>query len=484
MQALLKRRGIVHDFETRVQRPDGTVLWLEHNAQAIRDANGQVLCYEGSLRDITERKQAEEILQRRNRELALFNQVGQTLTATLDLRQILEQVLRTVTHTIGADGSSIWLRDEQHEGGLICRAASHPGHDKALLNMRLQPGQGIAGWVAQTGQGACVACAPNDPRFANTVDAQTGFHTSSLLAAPLRVRETVIGVLEVVNKLNGNFDAGDVALVETLATWAAIAIDNAQLVEALRQRTLELQARNEELDAFAHTVAHDLKNPLSLVLGYSELLEHDFATLTEAEQQRCLQTVLQCSIKMHNIVDELLLLSEARKAEVKRRPLDMASIVAEAQRRLKRMAEEYNAEINSPPASMWPVAMGHAPWIEQVWVNYISNALKYGGQPPRVELGADAESDGMVRFWVRDNGPGLTPQAQARLFTPFTRLAEVRATGYGLGLSIVQRIVEKLGGQVGAESQVGQGSVFSFTLPAAPQTPTQVPSSAPAAATC
>jgi len=484
MQALLKRRGIVHDFETRVQRPGGTVLWLEHNAQAIRDANGQVLCYEGSLRDITERKQAEEILQRRNRELALFNQVGQTLTATLDLHQILEQVLRTVTQTIGADGSSIWLRDEQHEGGLICRAASHPGHDRALINMRLEPGQGIAGWVAQTGQRACVGCAPDDPRFANTVDAQTGFHTLSLLAAPLRVRETVIGVLEVVNKLNGDFDASDVTLVETLATWAAIAIDNAQLFEALRQRTVELQARNEELDAFAHTVAHDLKNPLSLVLGYSELLEHDFATLTEAEQQRCLQTVLQCSVKMHNIVDELLLLSEARKAEVKHRPLDMASIVAEAQRRLRRMAEEYHAEMNSPPASTWPVAMGHAPWIEQVWVNYISNALKYGGRPPRVELGADAESDGMVRFWVRDNGPGLTPQAQARLFTPFTRLAEGRATGYGLGLSIVERIVEKLGGQVGAESQVGLGSVFSFTLPAAPHTPTQALSSTLAADNC
>jgi signal transduction histidine kinase len=219
------------------------------------------------------------------------------------------------------------------------------------------------------------------------------------------------------------------------------------------------------------------------VLGYSELLEHDFATLTEAEQQRCLQTVLQCSVKMHNIVDELLLLSEARKAEVKRRPLDMASIVAEAQRRLKRMAEEYNAEINSPPASMWPVAMGHAPWIEQVWVNYISNALKYGGRPPHVELGADAEPDGMVRFWVRDNGPGLTPQEQARLFTPFTRLAEVRVTGHGLGLSIVERIVEKLGGQVGAESQVGLGSVFSFTLPAAPHTPTQAPRSVSAADT-
>jgi signal transduction histidine kinase len=359
------------------------------------------------------------------------------------------------------------LWDEQHEGCLICRAASHPVPHQALINMRLQPGQGIAGWVAQNGQRVNVQYAPNDPRFAGAIDAKTGFRTQSLLATPLRVRETVIGVLEVVNKLGGEFDTNDCALIETLAAWAAIAIDNAQLVETLRQRTVELQERNEELDAFAHTVAHDLKNPLGLILNYSELMGHDFISLPEADQQRCLQTVLQCSFKIQNIVDELLLLSEARKAEAIHLPLDMASIVAEAQRRLLRTAEDYHAEMIIPPASAWPVAMGHTPWIEQVWVNYISNALKYGGRPPRVELGADPPSDGMVRFWVRDNGPGFTPEEQARLFTPFTRLAQMSAEGHGLGLSIVQRIVDKLGGQVSAESRVGQGSVFSFTLPAA-----------------
>jgi PAS domain S-box-containing protein len=467
--ALLESQGIVRNFETRVRRPDGTVLWLEHNAQAIRDAEGKVLYYDGTLEDITGRKQAEMALQRRNRDLAVFNQVGLTLAATLDLHQVLDQVLLAVTETIGAEGSSVWMWDELHEGCLVCRAASHPGPDEALINMRLQPGQGVAGWVAENGRSAIVPCAPNDPHFAGNIDAQTGFRTMSILAAPLRVREGIIGVVEVVNKLNGDFDASDDALIETLATWAAIAIDNARLIEVLRQRTVELQARNEELDAFAHTVAHDLKNPLGLILGYTELLEQDFSTFPEKQQQQCLQTILQSSTKMQNIVDELLLLSETRKVEVKHRPLDMASIVAEAQRRLSHMADEYQAEMIMPPASAWPAAMGHAPWVEQVWVNYISNALKYGGRPPHVELGAESQPDGMVRFWVRDNGPGLTPEAQARLFTPFTRLAQVNVAGHGLGLSIVQRIVEKLGGQASAESQIGQGSIFSFTLPAAPQ---------------
>jgi signal transduction histidine kinase len=122
--------------------------------------------------------------------------------------------------------------------------------------------------------------------------------------------------------------------------------------------------------------------------------------------------------------------------------------------------------------------------VEEVWANYISNAIKYGGRPPRVELGADqlppspsvstnpdAPSDGagQVRFWVRDNGDGLTEEEQAQLFVKFSRLdLRQRAEGHGLGLSIVQRIVKKLDGTVGVESRVGAGSTFYFTLPMAP----------------
>jgi len=115
----------------------------------------------------------------------------------------------------------------------------------------------------------------------------------------------------------------------------------------------------------------------------------------------------------------------------------------------------------------WPLAVGYGPWIEEVWANYINNAIKYGGEPPCVRLGATAQPDGTIRFWVSDNGAGLSEEEQARLFTPFTRLDQVRARGYGLGLSIVRRIMDRLGGEVGVESRDGEGSVFSFVLPAA-----------------
>jgi PAS domain S-box-containing protein len=240
-----------------------------------------------------------------------------------------------------------------------------------------------------------------------------------------------------------------------------------EMEDALRRRTLELQSRNEELDAFAHTVAHDLQNPLGLVVGFAELLEQEHGSMAAEQVSKSLHTIARNGRKMSSIIAELLLLSSVRRTDVGGAPLDMASIVREAQQRLAGMIEAEGAEIVLPDA--WPVAWGHAPWVEEVWVNYLSNAIWYGGRPPRVELGAEARTDGMISFWVRDNGPGIKPEEQARLFAPFTQLGQARGEGHGLGLSIVRRIVDKLGGQVWVESDglPGEGSVFAISLPSA-----------------
>jgi two-component system sensor histidine kinase/response regulator len=238
--------------------------------------------------------------------------------------------------------------------------------------------------------------------------------------------------------------------------------DYTHYMEDLQQQNRELQERVEELDAFAHTVAHDLKGSLGALRGFAIVLQEDYARLSTEQREECLDHLVRSAHKLNNVVDELLLLVEIRKTDVVLEPLHMAGIVAEARERLTPMIETSEVEIILP--AEWPLVEGHDSWVEEVWLNYLSNAIKYGGWPPRVELGADTQSDGMVRFWVRDNGRGLTLDEQARLFTPFTRLETMRADGHGLGLSVVQRIVDKLGGQIGIESAPGQGSTFSFTL--------------------
>lgn len=236
--------------------------------------------------------------------------------------------------------------------------------------------------------------------------------------------------------------------------------------EVLFERTAELEKRNEELDAYAHTVAHDLKAPLASVIGFSDLLDKRLDKIPADKLAYYCSIIAQNGRKIVNIVDALLLLASVRKVdEVPAERLNLPEIIDDIQRRLADAILESEAEIITP--DFWPDVMSYQPWVEEILANYISNAIKYGGRPPRIEVGATNHTGGYVRFWVRDNGRGLTPEEQTRLFTPFTRLDQIRVKGYGLGLSIVQRIAEKLGGEVGVQSEVGQGSTFYFDLPLA-----------------
>ncbi len=165
------------------------------------------------------------------------------------------------------------------------------------------------------------------------------------------------------------------------------------------------------------------------------------------------------------IVNEILLLASVRKGAVQLAAIEMSAVVDGALGRLDAMTKEYGAVITRP--SHWPLALGHAPWVEEIWANYISNALKYGGRPPVIELGAEVQDDATIRFWVKDNGPGITAEEQDQIFAEFTRLEGARADGHGLGLSIVKRIIDRLDGTISLSSEPGDGSVFCFTLPAA-----------------
>ena len=239
-----------------------------------------------------------------------------------------------------------------------------------------------------------------------------------------------------------------------------------KLQQQLQVRTTELEQRNMQLDAFARTVAHDLKNPLNTVVGYSdelvEICTED--NLLDDELRSQLNLVAKAGHKMEDIINALLLLAKTSKYEsIDAQPLDMPSIIAQAQERLVYMIKDCQAEISL--SDKFPIAKGYAPWVEEIWANYISNGIKYGGSPPKLELGGDVQNDNVVSFWVRDNGLGLSEKAQTKLFAPFTRLHQERAEGHGLGLSIVQQIAEKLNGKVGVESRVGQVSTFYFTLP-------------------
>lgn len=237
-----------------------------------------------------------------------------------------------------------------------------------------------------------------------------------------------------------------------------------QADEMLRCYAAELEARNRELDAFAHTVAHDLRNPISVILGFTEILLDNERVQTDPEIGQVLKLIAAKAQHMADIIEALMLLASVRQEEVILTPVDMRIVVEKVLDHLAFTLKQAGADVSVP--SDWPVAVGYAPWIGEVWANYITNAVKYGGTPPRIELGSDILPDGRVRFWVRDNGKGIPPEKLARLFIPFTRLDRTKE-GHGLGLSIVRRIMERMNGETFVESVVGEGSTFGFILPGA-----------------
>ncbi len=175
-----------------------------------------------------------------------------------------------------------------------------------------------------------------------------------------------------------------------------IALARFQDLMELRRMNQDLQAYNEELDAFAHIVAHDLQNPVSLVIGYAEAAIKYRKELPEETLMECLETIYRTGQRMSATIDQLLMLTQAHKATAELKPLDMATIVTQARKRLTHMIEGYEVQITQP--ATWPMALGYAPWVEEVWVSYLSNAIRYGSQPPRLELGAAVQPDGYARF--------------------------------------------------------------------------------------
>lgn len=225
----------------------------------------------------------------------------------------------------------------------------------------------------------------------------------------------------------------------------------------------ELRQQNKELETFSRMVAHDLKTPLSVILGFSEFLPTKIAEIGDEQTIENLEIIHQTAQKMADIIESLLLFAQVRHQAVRVQKLDMNLIIVEVMARLHHLIIEAKAVIVQPET--WPPIVGYGPWIEEVWVNYVSNGLKYGGQPPRLELGCNGQADGMIRFWIQDNGAGISAEDQSCLFTEFTRLEKGCVAGHGLGLSIVKRIITRLGGTVGVDSELGQGSRFYFCLP-------------------
>ena len=299
-----------------------------------------------------------------------------------------------------------------------------------------------------------------------------GFEVCRKLKENTKVREIPVlfmtALIESGDKLKG-FAAGGVDyLTKPLNSKEVLArvrthIGLYRMQRELRRKNSELGTQNAQLDAFTYTVAHDLKAPLNTLSGVADLIEFAVEKRELGEFRLHLELLRNVIHKSADIIEALLLLagtSGHRRVNIE--PFDMSFVVRKTLENLHAQLEQYQAQV--VVAESWPFVSGYPAWVEIIWRNYISNALKFGDKPPLVELGMD-EAEEFVRFWVKDNGPGLTSEQQSKLFVPFSRVHTDRAEDHGLGLCIVKNIATRLHGSVGVESTPGEGCRFYFTLP-------------------
>lgn len=472
-QLTYDRRLQTGSFEKRLMRKDGGILpVLVVRVPWPPGSNGQ----SGSvivLTDLTEQKQREAELERRNRELAALNKAIRAVTSTLDQHTIIQTILQEAVEAVGAEGGSVLLLEEN--GDLVFDASVGPA---ATVGLRVPRGSGIAGWVVEHGWPALVGAAGQDRRFYAGIDAQTGLSTRSVLAVPLIVKGQVFGVVELINKIHGQFNDDDLRLIEALTQASAVAIENARLYATLNERARQLEtayAELREVDRLRHelvgNVSHELRAPLTFISSYINLmLDGQWGELNE-EQRQGLALVAQKADMLIQLVAGIVNLQKMDTPPAPSEQFDLCDLARLAVRSWEVPMHSAGVTLEREIPAGPLMVLGDRDRIYQVFDNLLSNAVRFTPNGGHVIVRVK-EAGEMAQVEVSDTGVGIPADKLNKVFERFYQVKESTpahgSRGVGLGLAIAKGIVEAHGGQIGVTSEPGQGSTFTFTLRKAP----------------
>lgn len=430
-------------------------------------------------RNLEERLATEEALRQSNRHLALLNRASRTFSSTLDLDRVLVTVLEEVRRLLNVIACSVWLVDAETDE-LVCRQVTDP-HSEVVRGWRLAPGEGLAGWVARTGESLMVADIHADERHFSGVDRKTGLPLRSILTVPLQVKQRVIGVLQAVDAEVARFTEIDQVLLESLAASAAIAIENAQLYDEVQQYAVELEARVvertrkleeanaqlQELDRlkskFVADVSHELRTPVANIGLYLHLLERSGSERFD----RYIGVLKDQTQRLADLIEDILDLSRLglSEAEVTFGPVDLNSVVEEVMAIYLPRAEAAGLVLTFEREDGELAVWGARNQLSQVVTNLVANAVNYTScGHVKVRTCRDASTDKPC-LQVQDTGMGIDPEDMPHLFERFYRGQRVGSSnipGTGLGLAIVREIMDLHGGTIEVESEMDKGSTFTL----------------------
>jgi signal transduction histidine kinase/CheY-like chemotaxis protein len=395
------------------------------------------------------------------------------INSTLNIAEVLESIMRYANRVTNSVASTLMLLDEE-TGELVFSVPTGPKSDK-LTDFRLPPGEGIAGWVAENGQHLLIPDVKKDKRFYGQIDEMSGFVTKSILCVPLKAKSKMIGVLEVINKVDDtSFTEEDAMLLNIFANQAAIAIENARFYDELKNRYEEgkqLQeklAESEKLRAMglmASGVAHDFNNMLAIIFGNIDLAEVED---NKDMFLKRLAKIKKAAVDSANIIKRLQKFTKTNSEDTPFQPVKFNDLAREAIEISTPMwkdgphAKGISIEIVDALTEEEFIILGNDTDLREAIINMIFNSVYAMPQGGKIHL-AMYTKDESIYLEISDNGIGMTEETKRRIFDPF--FTTKGANHSGLGMSMLYGTIKRHNGSIDIKTKPGEGTMFTIVLP-------------------
>jgi PAS domain S-box-containing protein len=449
------------------------------------DAQGNIAGIIGISRDITDRKIAEAQQQKTSQRLAALQAIDRAILRLEAPAEIAQAALSRLLQIVPADQAAVLTFDlaqgqlqvlageiDQNPAGTT-RPVTDFTSPEVLLNRE------AIGYIRDL---STLIETRHSPLLQRLL--AQGYH--SFLALALIADGKFLGDLVLVHREANQYAAEDLEIVGEVANQLAIALQQSQLRHQLQQyanelehrvaeRTAELEAINQEMEAFTYSVSHDLRAPLRTMQGFAQALNEDYGDQLDDFAKSYIESIVDDATQMSNLIADLLAYSRLSRTQIGLETVDLNGAIADALKQITAQIEERQANITV--SKSLPVVLAHRPTLVQALANLLSNAVKFvePGSQPQVKIYTKEEqrdSQIWIKLFVEDNGIGIASEHQARIFSVFERLhGSETYPGTGIGLAIVRKGLERMGGESGVESELGQGSRFWIALPKAVLTP-------------
>jgi signal transduction histidine kinase len=408
-------------------------------------------------------------LQEANRHLSTLYSISTVINQSLDIEVLLHNAMHKLLEIFNFDAGRIYLLNQN---GNELRLVAYEGFPKnALPPSSYQPDKGLMGRIFATGEPVFFKDIQDDLEFhrlsQNRVMLKAGFRAQ--FSTSIRIKNKTIGVLNFVSKNVREFLPGDVDLMRSMADHLGIAVENASLFSEVKQKTVELEKANKVKSEFLSVMSHELRTPINVILGYAELIKDGSIGEINSEQKKILERIRSCSQELLKMINGMLeatrLEAEATKAESYE--LDLGNFLDEL-----RLA--YEAPLDKEITLIWdyptelPVIRTDGEKLKHILQNLVNNAIKFTDNGSVTVTARYLSGTEAVRFGVTDTGVGIPKESLPIIFDMFRQLdsSEKRAYGgVGMGLYIVKKFTELLGGTVEVESEPSKGSTFTVTIP-------------------